>query len=145
MEDAVNPADSPADSELLAYLDESLSVDRSAAIEQLLRNDPVLRSRIAILLEERDQGGHSIGEIWRRHRLSCLTRDQLAAFAGGAVSSALASYIEFHLTEIGCRFCQANLDDLQSLAKQKGKGQVQRRYFESSAGMLRSQRVQPDR
>lgn len=140
----MNPADHPADSELLAYLDESLSVDRSAAIEQLLRIDPVLRKRIAVLLEQRDQGGHSIGEIWRRHRLSCLSREQLAEYSRGAVNPDLAAYIDFHLYEIGCRFCQANLDDLINLMKQKGQRRVQQRYFESSADMLRSQRVRPN-
>ncbi|WP_092048072.1 anti-sigma factor [Planctomicrobium piriforme] len=127
------------DAELFAYLDEMLSVERTSSIEQLLRSHPELRVRLAELMQRRDQGGHTIGEIWRRHRLSCPARSQLGSFLLGVASPEQADYIQFHLEEVGCRVCQANLADLQASQSSDGtqQQQRQRRYFESSAGLLR--------
>ena len=56
-----------------------------------------------------------------------------------ALDPETANYIYFHVTEIGCRYCQANIDDLQA-EKNQQKPVVekrQRRYFQSSAGYLK--------
>lgn len=132
-------APSPTDDELLAYLDEMLPVEDSARIEQLLRDRSDLRQRAALLARQRDAGGHSVGEIWRRHRLSCLSRSQLGQFLLGVADADLGQYIQFHTQVIGCRVCQANLDDLQATRRDpEPSAQRRRRYFESSAGLLRS-------
>lgn len=128
------------DAELLAYLDETLAISRSVLLEQQLRLDPILQKRITELARERDQGGHSIGEIWRRDRLSCLSRDLLGSYLLGVVPPALKDYIEFHLQIINCRYCQANLDDLQQQDQGQTDQHLQKRYFESSAGVLRGRR-----
>ncbi len=131
-----------SDAELAAYLDETLSAERSAEIERRLRAAPELRDRLAALVRRRDQGGHTVGEIWRRRRLSCLTRAQLGSFLLGVAPPGLEDYIQFHLQTIGCRLCQANLADLQASQEQSSADAAQRhrKYFESSAGLLRSQR-----
>ena len=58
----------------------------------------------------------------------------------GALSKELADYIRFHVDEIGCRFCQANLTDLERLQHEASETTEHRRqkYFRSSAGYLRS-------
>lgn len=130
---------SPSDAELLGYLDEMLSLQQAAEIEQALRDSPALRQRAALLVKRRDQGGHSVGEIWRRERLSCLTRSQLGSYLLGTLEPQLTDYIEFHLDTIGCRICLANLDDLRQAAAgtvETQQSQRRRRYFESSAGRL---------
>jgi len=131
-------ATNPGDDLLLAYLDEMLSVPESARIEQRLREEPEYRVRLAALLQQRDQGGHTVGEIWRRHRLSCPDRPALESFLRGVASPAGADYIQFHLDVVGCRLCQANLDDLQRrLSDEDTQRQSrQRRFFDSSAGFL---------
>lgn len=132
----------PTDSELLAYLDELLPVNRSAMIERLLRDQPELRQRTASLLQAREQGAHTVGEIWRRSRLSCLSRVQLGSYLLEVSPATLKEYIDFHLQVIECRYCQANLEDLKALQQantmNEQQQQRQRRYFESSAGMLHS-------
>lgn len=132
---------SPSDHELSAYLDEMLPLERSAEVEQALREQPEVRQRLQALVQRRDQGGHSIGEIWRRHRLSCPSRHELGSYLLGVLPPAQQDYIEFHLNTIECRVCQANRDDLQS-AQQAPQERQQRhhRYFESSAGLLRQSR-----
>ena len=60
------------DRELCAWLDEMLPAERMTELEQQLRADESLQSRIAQLIHHLDQGGHTVGEIWQRERLSCL-------------------------------------------------------------------------
>lgn len=126
------------DEELRAYLAERLPVERMAAIEQALRQSEPLRQHLAILARDSDQGGCTVGEIWRRARLSCPTRSQLGSYLLGALDEGARDYIDFHLKTVGCRICNANLDDLrQAQAATPDKQRRRRKYFESSAGLLR--------
>ena len=125
------------DAQLLAYLDEQLPVEQMAAIERALRGSEPLRNRLAGIARRRDQGAHTVGEIWRRMRLSCPTRSELGAFLLETLEPDAAEYIEFHLRTIGCRYCAANLDDLQhSLDAGAEVQQRRRKFFQSSAGYL---------
>lgn len=133
------PDDGLTDAEILAYLDEMLPAERAASVERDLRDSATLRQRASLLARRRDQGGHTVGEIWRRERLSCLSRSQLGSYLLGALDDAQADYIEFHIRTIGCRICAANLQDLKSSRQPDGESrQRRRRFFESSAGQLRS-------
>src|SRR3990167_8202548 len=99
--------------ELEAYLDEALPVEAMASIERVLRGDPKLAQQLAGINARRDAGLHSLGEIWRRHRLSCPTRELLGSYLLGVLSKEAADYLGFHLEVMGCRVCRANLNDLQ--------------------------------
>jgi hypothetical protein len=124
--------------ELEAYLDESLPVARMAAVEDALRRDPQLLRALEAIHGRRDAGVHSLGEIWRRNRLSCPTRQQLGSHLLGILPDDLAAYIRFHLDTIGCRYCQANLADLQSQQQSTPVvTQRRRKYLQSSAGYLK--------
>ena len=126
-----------ADLEL--YLDEALPAKEMARIEQALRTDRPLAERLAAINARRDVGIHSLGEIWRRHRLSCPTRQQLGGYLLGAVSQEWNNYIVLHLETVGCRYCQANLADLKRQQAESSEVVQSRRrkYFQSSAGYLR--------
>ena len=129
-----------SDRELTAWLDELLPAERMAEFENQLRNDSSLRARMAVLIRHRDQGGHTIGEIWQRSRLSCPVRTELGSFLLGTLTPAAAAYIEFHLKTVGCRVCEANLHDLEEQSTQSDQVPGRRRrFFESSAGFLRSE------
>jgi hypothetical protein len=129
-----------SDAELLAYLDEMLSPERAAVVEKELRASSALRQQAVILARRRDQGGHTVGEIWRRERLSCLSRSQLGSYVLGTLDDGLAGYIQFHLQTIGCRICAANLRDIETAHANADVTSRQRRrkFFESSAGLLRT-------
>ena len=126
-------------SDLDAYLDEALPPEEMARIEQALRKDPALGQQLAAINARRDAGVHSLGEIWRRHRLSCPPREQLGSFLLQALPDELADYITFHLEVIGCRYCRANLTDLERHEAEAPEVVQTRRqkYFQSSAGYLR--------
>jgi hypothetical protein len=127
-------------SDLEAYLDEALPAEEMATIERALREDRTLMRQLASVNSRRNAGVHSLGEIWRRHRLSCPTREQLGGYLLETLPEELANYIAFHLETAGCRYCQANLRDLQlQLAEDQKTVQTRRRrYFQSSAGYLKS-------
>ncbi len=130
-----------ADEDLLGYLDESLPVERMSEVETALRKSDVLRQRAAMLLRRRDDGYHSVGEIWRRHRLSCPSRRLLGSYLLDALDGAEKDYVDFHLRTVGCRFCAANLHDLEESMNQTPQVEQRRRkFFQSSAGHLRSLR-----
>lgn len=127
-----------SDHELEAYLDEALPAEDMARLESAVRNTPALLQRLAEVIGRREAGAHSVGEIWRRHRLSCPSRTDLGSFLLGTLSPGAAEYIRFHTELIGCRYCAANLVDLR-LQRQEAAETIRSRrtkYFQSSAGYL---------
>jgi hypothetical protein len=126
-------------SDLQAYLDEALAPDEMAAIEVEIRSRPDLLKQLAAINGRRDAGVHSVGEIWRRNRLSCPSREQLGSHLLGALDPQHAAYVDFHLTVVSCRFCQANLEDLRRQQDEQAETAQSRRrkYFQSTAGHLR--------
>jgi hypothetical protein len=128
--------------QLSAYLDDALSAGETAQVEQSLRQSEALRRQLRSLMLERDRGEHSIGAIWRRHRLTCPSREQLGNYLLQVLDSEQQDYVRFHLETIGCAFCLANLADLRALQEEPvtRSQQRRRRFFESSAGLLRAGR-----
>jgi hypothetical protein len=126
--------------DLEAYLDEGLPTEVMAAIERALRDQPALQKQLTAINTRRDAGLHSLGEIWRRHRLSCPTREQLGSFLMNVMDKEAAGYVQFHLEVVGCRTCLANLHDLKNRQTDEPAAVDTRRkkYFQSSAGHLRS-------
>ena len=128
-----------SNSELEGFLDELLPIEQMAAIEDALRQSDALQKRVTAINGRRDAGVHSLGEIWRRHRLSCPPRDQLGSYLLGVLPREAADYVKFHLETIGCRYCCANIADLeaQQTAAEAEVAERRRKYFQSSAGYLR--------
>lgn len=125
-------------SDIEAYLDEALPPNDMARIEIALRKDSKLIRQAVMIHSRRNAGVHSLGEVWRRGRLSCITREQLGSHLLGALPEELADYVSFHLSVVGCRYCRANLADLENQqAETHEVVQTRRhRYFQSSAGYL---------
>ena len=134
-------AETPTPAEIEAFLDEALPPERMSAIEQALRDgDAELQAMLADVNGRRDAGIHSLGAIWRRKRLTCPSREQLGSYLLGVLPDAEMDYIRFHLEEVRCRCCLANLADLQakqSSAEADAATTRQRKYFQSSVGRLR--------
>ncbi len=123
---------------LASYLDDALSEADTAKVEKELRDSETLRQQLQQLMKDRDRGEHSVGAIWRRHRLTCVSRDQLGSYLLGVLDDEVQDYIQFHLDTVGCAYCLANLADLKSL-QEEANAQVQKRrkkYYQTSAGLL---------
>ena len=132
------PTSDLADEDILGYLEESLPADRMSVVDSALRASETLRR---VLLRRRDDGFHSVGDIWRRHRLSCPSRRELGSYLLDALDQAERAYVEFHLQTIGCRYCAANLRDLEESRNQTPEVEQRRRkFFQTSAGHVSSLR-----
>ncbi len=134
--------------DLEAYLSEELPVEEASQVEQQIRERPELKAQLMEILARRDAGVHSLGEIWRRHRITCPSRPQLQQYLLGVLPSAEeTNYITFHLETVGCRICTANLADLiaaseasEQSADQQQQSTRRRKYFQSSVGRIRKER-----
>jgi hypothetical protein len=128
----------PRLSELEAYLDEALPPEEMARIEHSLRRHPEYVEQLAAINARRDAGVHTLGEIWRRHRLSCPTREQLGSYLLDSLPDEVADHVRFHVEVVGCRLCRASLADLREREAESTETiqTRRRRYFESSAGYL---------
>lgn len=128
-----------SDAELLAWLDEDLPPERMSEIELQLRNSVEMQRRTAGLISDRDHGTVTVGEVWRRHKLSCPTRHELGSYLLQALEQNHAQYVRFHLETIGCRTCLASLEDLKvSQAITPETVKRRERIFASSVGKLKN-------
>lgn len=126
------------DAELAAFLDEALPAGRCSQLEHELRSNAELRNRLVDVRGRETAGLHTIGAIWRRARLSCPSRSELGQYILGTLAADPADYIRFHLDTIGCRYCQANLADLEAASQADDQPtQRRQRYFQTSAGYLK--------
>lgn len=127
--------------DLEAYLDEALPAERMAEIEDSLRSKPELAELLSQINGRRDAGVHTIGEIWRRHRLTCPSRETLGSYLLQVLDDEEAEYLRFHLETVGCRVCQANLHDLatQQDAQTEETEPRRQKYFQSSVGRLKGE------
>jgi hypothetical protein len=98
---------------LRAYICDALPDAELAAVERSLRESSELRALLKEVMEQEDRGEHTPGAIWQRERVSCPSRDQLGGYLLEAGDPELLEYIRFHIDEIGCPYCRANLDDLR--------------------------------
>lgn len=137
-----SPLSDPAftDAELLAFLSEELAPERSSLLETKLREDDGLRQRLINVRGQQMAGVHTIGAIWRRLRLSCPSRELLQQHLMGLLDEPADQTVRFHLQQVGCRYCQANLDDLNEQMSGANRETRRTRWFQTSAGHLRSNR-----
>lgn len=116
-----------SEQELSSWLDERLPSEQMAALEEQLRTDRSLQSQIAELMQIRDQGGHSAGEIWQRLQLTCPSRSDLLEHLHHKLDPDHSDFINFHIETAGCSRCQANLRDLQDTAHRSPASAEQRK------------------
>ena len=57
-----------------------------------------------------------LSDIWADYRPTCPKRSTLGKYLLGTLDTAWQQYIDFHLHRLDCRFCRANLHDMQSEA-----------------------------
>jgi len=127
-----------SDAQLEAFLDENLPAEEMAALEAAIRENVALRERLCAIIQRRDAGIHSLSAIWRRNRLSCPSREELSAFVQGTAPEPIRGYIQFHLNVVGCRYCQANAEDLgQELRQPKESAERRRRLHQRAVDYLK--------
>ena len=131
-----------SDTDLANFADEALSPEEMVRVEMALRASAAVRKRLEGIRQARDRGWHSVGAIWRGHRLSCPTRSQLGSYLLDALDPQWQDYIRFHTEMVGCRMCLANLADLKSKQEEHAPATVERRrrMFQSSIHQLKTKK-----
>lgn len=127
------------DEELRHYLGETLTGEQMARVERALRDSSELRERLEQVRRDRPDGSlHTLGAIWRRNRLTCLSRQQLGSYLLDVLDPEQSEYITFHLEMIECPYCRANLADLRGKADAVAPAVEgrRRRIFHSSRHLL---------
>ena len=128
------------DAELETYLDEALDPNRAAELEECLKVDKELLSRLSFINGRRDAGIHTLGEIWRRNQIGVPTREQMGKYLDGSAPAEETDYIEFRMQELKCRFTIALKQDLESIKGDTGaekSADRRTKIFQSSAGLLK--------
>ncbi len=85
-------------------------------------------------------GDALLTEVWEDHRPSCPKRSTIGAFHLGTLdpgNRAWHDYVDFHLHKLGCRFCLANLHDMQAGEDQSDRQRVRQRILQSTVGFLK--------
>ena len=95
-----------------------------------------LRARVVGGSEHQDLAAESIlSEIWEQQRPSCPKRSTLGGFLLGTLEPAWQGYVEFHVNTLGCRFCRANLEDLQKQTAEEPRA-FRERIMQSTVGFF---------
>lgn len=84
-----------------------------------------------------------VGRAWREGRVSCPARHWLARKVLGTLPSGPASFVDFHLDEMECDFCHANLEDLARRDDQREVEALVDRLGASTLQLLRSRALAP--
>jgi RNA polymerase sigma factor (sigma-70 family) len=79
---------------------------------------------------------HLLTDIWEFQRPSCPKRSTIGAYLLGTLGDEWRKYVDFHVNTVGCRFCRANLDDLQAQNAKSQSKRLRARIMESTAGFL---------
>jgi RNA polymerase sigma-70 factor (ECF subfamily) len=81
--------------------------------------------------------------LWREKRVSCPARHWIARLVAGTLDEDAKLFIQFHLDEMKCPWCQANRDDLSRAGQTAELELLIERLRESTRRYLRS-RTGPD-
>jgi len=85
-----------------------------------------------------DKSGFEIllTKTWESCRPSCPKRSVVGRFVLGTLDEEWQEFLAFHIQILGCRMCQANLDDLSDQTQKSSTDSIQRRIIDSTIGFL---------
>jgi hypothetical protein len=62
-------------------------------------------------------------------------------FLLGTLERPWQSYVDFHLNQLGCQFCRANLEDLKKQTEDESAKVFQSRLMQSTIGFFRPRKA----
>lgn len=82
----------------------------------------------------------TVSTIWRDERVTCPHTDILQSWRGGALDPAAAEFVEFHVRESQCPYCNAALADIEAAEREveeAGTAGLEDRLMRSTVSELR--------
>lgn len=86
--------------------------------------------------ESAELAASMVTQVWESQRPTCPKRSTIGRLMLGTLDGAWKKYVEFHVHKLGCRFCRANLDDLQKQTDEAPKA-LHERVMHSTIGFFR--------
>ncbi|HOB73157.1 MAG TPA: sigma-70 family RNA polymerase sigma factor [Phycisphaerae bacterium] len=77
-----------------------------------------------------------LSRIWQEERISCLKRSTIGAYLLETLEEGWRDYVKFHLDQLGCAYCRANLADLQEQTRTQPVRAFRDRILQSTVGFL---------
>ena len=85
--------------------------------------------------EDAEAADSLLTRVWEKIRPTCPKRSTIGRMVLGTLESPWREHVEFHLSELGCRFCNANLEDLKRETAAEPTP-VREKIFQSTVGFL---------
>jgi RNA polymerase sigma factor (sigma-70 family) len=79
-----------------------------------------------------------VTEVWEELRLTCPKRSTIGRYLLGTLEGPWRDHVDFHVNRLGCRFCRANLDDLQKKGREEESGVFRDRILHSTVGFFKT-------
>lgn len=86
----------------------------------------------------------TVASVWRRERISCPHQHLLQSWLQGGLTGGAQEFLNFHLQESQCPYCNAVVDELRARddqAKQPVLEDLRDRLLRSTAAALRRTRA----
>ena len=86
----------------------------------------------------------TMGTVWREARVSCPHNDVLRAFYEKGLNAEQQDYVQFHVMDAACPYCQATLEELgqrQESAAAAPLDDLKERLLSSTMNVLREKRA----
>jgi DNA-directed RNA polymerase specialized sigma24 family protein len=93
-------------------------------------------TRDASMQDSSEPADSMLTEVWEEYRFTCPKRSTIGRSLLGTLEEPWKGYVDFHVNRLGCRFCRANVDDLQKATEQEQK-RVQQKIFDSTIGFFK--------
>ncbi|MCY2960967.1 MAG: sigma-70 family RNA polymerase sigma factor [Planctomycetota bacterium] len=97
-----------------------------------------LLAQVGTALDEEQGLDLDLKTAWVEGRASCPARHWLARQLAGTLPEGPASFVRFHLEDVRCPWCRANLDDLERMEDERGLAPLLERMGQSTIQLLRS-------
>src|SRR4051794_14353221 len=91
----------------------------------------------SLSLSQTPQSDSLVTEVWEEQRLTCPKRSTIGRWVLGTLEGPWQEHVEFHVNKLGCRFCRANLDDLQKKGREEESTVFRDRILHSTIGFFK--------
>ncbi|MFO0974493.1 MAG: sigma-70 family RNA polymerase sigma factor [Phycisphaerae bacterium] len=105
-------------------------------LREFLEEIRAQRGPQAVLDDDALSSDAVVCRVWRTHRLTCLKRSTIGSYLLGVLDEPWQSFTRYHLEEVRCLMCQANLEDLSAESADAAPAADHERVFQSSIGFL---------
>ncbi len=86
---------------------------------------------------ESDEFEDMMAQVWQTLRPSCPKRSTIGRYHLNTLDDDWQQYVDFHLNQLGCHFCRANLEDLQKQNQDNSHPRaLHTRIMQSTVGFL---------